>query len=187
MARDMGTRQSLGPTFAEYVTQLRFAWRLPAVAERAESCRLAMEQLFDSADPVWSAAMDRVAGEDRPAELYRDPDFGFIQMAHPYHPGHNSPPHGHGVDGWVVYGVQRGRVEIATYQAADSDPPLRTSRSELLGAGEARMYLPGELHSTRMVSGEGAEQTAVVLRLLSEDLSRLDRRRFGWQDVAAGG
>lgn len=177
----------LGPVFRDYAARLREAWQSDRIPDRAEGCRRAMERLLGSADPACIEVMDRVAQSERPVELFRDPGLGVIQMAHPYRPGHNSPPHGHGAGGWVVYGVQRGRVEIATYDRTGGDPPLRLSRSEVLGPGQARVYLPGELHSTRMISGEGEPEAAVVLRFLSEDLSKLDRHRYGWQDVSVAG
>lgn len=176
--------EELGPAFDRYVTGLRDAWAGPDGAHRAEACRRAMEALLTSDDPAWAAAVERVASGERKVELYRDPDHGFIQMAHQYRPGHGSPPHGHGEGGWVVYGVQRGRVEIATYRPSGADPALRVDRAEVLAAGEARAYLPGQLHSTRMVTGEGAAGTAVVLRMLSEDLSKLERAHYEWRDVA---
>lgn len=142
-----------------------------------------MEELLASDDPGWAAAVERVAVGEPKVELYRDPDCGFVQMAHQYRPGHNSPPHGHGAAGWVVYGVQRGRVAIGTYEPTGTDPALRVARMEVLAGGDARAYLPGELHSTRMVAGEGEAGTAVVLRLLSEDLSTVERGRYEWQDV----
>lgn len=107
-------------------------------------------------------------------------------MAHPYPSGHASPPHGHGEGAWVVYGVQSGSVEICTYEQTGGEPQLKMSRSEVLHPGEARIYGPGELHSVRLVS-EGPAGAGVVLRLLSEDLSKLDRPRYAWQDVAGVG
>ncbi len=181
------TLETLGPAFGGYLELLQAAWSDSTIADRAEICRHAMEGLFRAEDPAWQSAVEQVAAAEKPVELYRDPTLGFIQMAHPYRSGHASAPHGHGAGGWVVYGVARGRVEIATYELGGGNPPLRVVRSEVLGPGEARVYLPGELHSTRMVEGEGPGRSAVVLRLLSEDLSKLDRRRYEWQDVAPAG
>lgn len=183
MAEERSAAQQLGPAFERYVGQLRQAWTRRAVPDRAESCRRAMEELLASDDPGWAAAVERVATGEQKVELYRDAECGFVQMAHPYRRGHNSPPHGHGAAGWVVYGVQRGRVAIGTYEPTGTDPALRAARVEVLARGEARAYLPGELHSTRMEAGEGQAGTAVVLRLLSEDLSRVERLHYEWQDV----
>lgn len=179
------TVDRLGPAFSTYVDRLRSAWAVDDFPARGDACRRAMEALLASDDPAWAAAVDRVAGGEPKVELYRDPVLGFVQMAHQYRAGHGSPPHGHGDGGWVVYGVQRGEVEIATYRPSGGRPALAVDRSEVLRSGQARAYLPGELHSTRMVAGEGPAGTAVVLRLLSEDLSKLDRLRYEWQDVAA--
>lgn len=181
------TPEQFGSAFADYLERLQAAWGDDELSSRADRCRAAMKSLLAATDPAWLAAMDRVACSDRPVELYRDRDAGFVQMAHPYPSGHASPPHGHGDGAWVVYGVQRGEVEIATYEQTGAEPPLKMSLSELLHPGDARIYGPGELHSVRLVS-EGPEGgPGVVLRLLSEDLSKLDRPHYGWQDVAAFG
>jgi hypothetical protein len=185
VARDAFAQGTLGTVFADYVGELRAAWAEEDIPERADRCRRAMEHLLASKEGAWISAMDEVAVAERPVELYRDGGAGFIQKAHPYRPGHATSPHGHGPGAWVVYGVQRGQVEMATYEETGGEPPLRTVASEVLEAGRACVYLPGDMHSTRAVTGasDGAV-TAVVLRLLSEDLSRLKRPRYGWQDVA---
>jgi len=185
VARDGLAQGALGEVFADYVRELRAAWAEEDIPERAYRCRRAMERLLASKEGAWVSAMDEVALAERPVELYRDGAAGFIQMAHPYRPGHATSPHGHGPGAWVVYGVQRGQVEMATYEETGDEPPLRTLASEVLEAGRACTYLPGEIHSTRAVTGvSGDAATAVVLRLLSEDLSRLRRPRYGWHDVA---
>lgn len=185
VVRDAFPQGPLGAVFADYVRELRAAWAEEELPDRADRCRRAMERLLACREDVWVSAMDEVAAAERPVELFRDGGAGFIQMAHPYRAGHASSPHGHGPGAWVVYGVQRGRVEMATYEETGGEPPLRTVVSEVLEAGRACAYLPGEMHSTRAVTGvPDGVATAVVLRLLSEDLSRLKRPRYAWHDVA---
>jgi hypothetical protein len=111
---------------------------------------------------------------ERPAsrELYRDPDAGFMLLAHNENEGLYRPPHDHG-RAWVVYGVQSGELEIRTYAKVDH-PAGRTRLvlrdSSVLGAGEARAYLPGDIHDTRCLSG-----SALLFRFTERDLRHEDQ------------
>lgn len=75
-------------------------------------------------------------------ELYRDPDFGFIQMGHVHKQGHGNLPHDHGPYG-VVYGAYTGVTEITKYKSTDDgskpnrDSGKRKARSALAGCGSA--------------------------------------------------
>lgn len=178
----------LGGAFTAYVAELRSAWDADEVLERAAQCTAAMERLLRSSDPHWLAAMELLASEPESVELYRDSGCGFVVRAHSYAPDHATAPHGHGEEGWVVYGVQRGEVEIGIYEPLPNDEDrLRRVGAECLTQGTARAYLPGQLHSTRTISTSAAERKGtIVLRWLSEDMSQLERRRYAWDDVEAG-
>lgn len=110
---------------------------------------------------------------DRPEtrELHRDPDHGFLLLAHAERQGHHRPPHDHG-RGWVVYAVLRGEMEMGTYaRIEDATGPRLVARERYtLRPGEARVYLPGDIHDTRYLSGE-----ALVLRFTSRDLAEEER------------
>lgn len=166
---------------AAYVDELRAAWAGPE-ADRPQRCAAAMGRLLAGAETApWVGLVD--ASEEGRAELYSDPEFGFTQLAHRYGPDHKTPPHDHG-PGWVVYGVCRGRVTIATYEVAsgtDDDAVLRVADAPVLEPGMAKPYLPGQIHSTEA----RAKGDSIVLRFLSQDLSRVPRHRYSWDQIGA--
>jgi hypothetical protein len=179
------TSINLGTSFATYVDELRAAWRTEEVTLRAQLCMKAMEKLLLTTDETWLAFIDDLASSPGAKELYRDPSFGFVQKAHSYSLDHATPPHGHGEGGWVVYGVQRGSVEIATYEpTGDKSESVKLVESKCMTQGMAQSYLPGELHSTRTMTTEAeSSHGTIVLRFLSEDLSKVKRSRYRWEDV----
>jgi hypothetical protein len=76
-------------------------------------------------------------------------------------------PHDHG-RGWVIYAVQRGEMEMGTYarvQEADGRVRLVKRDTSALRAGDARVYLPGDIHDTRCMSGP-----CLLLRFTERDL-----------------
>ena len=81
------------------------------------------------------------------------------------------PPHDHG-RAWVVYAVQSGALEIGTYAGvADGDGHRLVRRdTSLLRPGEARAYLPGDIHDTHCVT-----EDALVLRFTERDLRHEDQ------------
>ena len=134
------------------------------------------------ANEGWLAALLR----DLPAtrELHRDPDHGFLLLAHAERQGHHRPPHDHG-RGWVVYAVLRGEMEMGTFariQDEKHEPRLVKRESYTLRPGEARVYLPGDIHDTRYLTGE-----VLVLRFTSCDLAQEERQgRLARYPSAAG-
>lgn len=105
-------------------------------------------------------------------ELYRDPDHGFVLLAHTEAAGLFRPPHDHG-RAWVVYGVQRGEIEMRTYgrvERADGEIRLVQRDTTVLRPGQALAYLPGDIHDTRCVS-----DTALLFRFTERDLRIEDR------------
>jgi hypothetical protein len=82
------------------------------------------------------------------------------------------PPHDHG-RGWVIYALQRGEMENATYaRVEDSDGRVRLVQRDMspLRMGEARIYLPGDIHDTRCVSGP-----SLLFRFTERDLQKEDQ------------
>lgn len=113
--------------------------------------------------------------EEQPAakELYRDPTHGFLLLAHSEPTDLYRPPHDHGRS-WVIYALQRGEMEIATYaRIEDEDGRVRlVQRDSLkLREGEARVYLPGDIHATRCVSGP-----SLLYRFTERDLQKEDQQ-----------
>ena len=105
-------------------------------------------------------------------ELHRDKTHGFLLLAHTEPLHLYRAPHDHG-RGWVIYALQRGELEIGTYaRVQDADGSVRLVRREasLLRAGEARVYLPGDIHDTRCVNGP-----ALLFRFTDRDLKQEDQ------------
>jgi hypothetical protein len=123
----------------------------------------------DPAEP-WLADLHREQPLAR--ELYRDPDHGFVLLAHTEQPGLYRPPHDHGRS-WVIYGVQRGGSEMGTYARlddADARPRLVKRDATQVGPGQVQVYLPGDIHDTRCTAGP-----ALLFRFTERDLKVEDK------------
>lgn len=153
-----------------FIAQVRRDWG-PLGSSLVQRCRAGLAALT-LADPRedWLAALQA----ERPAsrELHRDAAHGFLLLAHAEPGGLYRPPHDHGRS-WVVYGVQSGTLEVVTYaKVPDEDGHERLVAREtgVLRPGEARAYLPGDVHDTRSL-GDGA----LLLRFTERDLGHEDR------------
>jgi hypothetical protein len=105
-------------------------------------------------------------------ELHRDKAHGFMLLAHTENQGLYRPPHDHG-RAWVVYGVQSGELEVGNYakiEGPDGEPRLVEIGRSILRPGQARAYLPGDIHDTRCLS-----ETALLLRFTERDLRHEDQ------------
>ena len=148
----------------------RFARVAPAIARDPRNAEMERRELLVFAP--WVQVMTRFE-----RELYRDPEFGFIQMGHVHKQGHGNKPHDHGPC-WVVYGSFSGVTEITKYKRIDdgSEPGiarLEKERLDRLTPGVVVPYLPGDIHSTHAAEGPG-----VVFRFLSYDLEKIARNRY---------
>ncbi|HWA61963.1 MAG TPA: hypothetical protein VG939_11345 [Caulobacteraceae bacterium] len=157
-------------TLDAFIAEVRSAWG-PLTTALADECRRAMEALA-AAPPSepWVAGLLRDAPASR--ELYRDPAHGFVLMAHTEAQGLYRPPHDHG-RAWVIYAALQGEIEIGTYariEAEDGSARLVRRDSRPMRAGEARVYLPGDIHDTRCLT-----PSAVLLRFTERDLKVEDR------------
>lgn len=153
-----------------FAAAMRSDWE-PVGTGVVASCRERLEELM-RADPSedWLAAL--LAERPASRELYRDPDNGFMLLAHNENEGLYRPPHDHG-RAWVVYGVQSGALEIRTYakiSASEGEPRLVRRDSRVLEAGEASAYLPGDIHDTRCLT-----EFALLLRFTERDLRHEDQ------------
>jgi predicted metal-dependent enzyme (double-stranded beta helix superfamily) len=140
----------------------------PLTSEMVAGCRRHLEELTKaSATEEWLASLHRDAPETR--ALYRDPVHGFVLLAHAEPLGLYRPPHDHG-RGWGIYAVQRGEIEMATYiRVQDPDGKVRLIKREdyLLRPGQIRVFLPGDIHDTRSVTGP-----AMLFRFTDRDLKQ---------------
>lgn len=152
--------------FAERVGRI---WG-PLSTEVVAGCRRHLEELLQApATEEWLAALHRDAPASR--ELFRDPTRGFVLLAHTERAGLHRPPHDHG-RAWVIYGVQHGEVEMGTYgRTKDPTGKVRLVKREstVLRPGEAKVFLPGDIHDTRCLSGQ-----ALLLRFTERDLTKED-------------
>lgn len=142
----------------------------PISSELVAACRSGLEELARAdAGEDWLAALLT----ERPAsrELHRDTR-GFMLLAHTENQGLYRPPHDHG-HAWVVYAVQSGELEIRTYakiEAPGGAPRLVLRDTTRLRAGEARAYLPGDIHDTRCLT-----ESALLFRFTERDLRHEDQ------------
>jgi hypothetical protein len=164
-------------SFDRYIAEIRSVWGDGKDPQLPFKVRALMEKMLVSTNPdePWMAEILREAKPSR--ELYRDSDYGFIQMGHVHQQGHGNTPHDHGPC-WVIYGSYGGVTEIAVYRRTDDgkEPGRATLEQKdlnRLSPGVAYAYLPGDIHSTRAVEGP-----AVVFRFLSYDLEKIQRHRY---------
>ena len=142
----------------------------PLTTELVEASRMQLHALANaSPDEPWLAALHREQPASR--ELYRDPEHGFVLLAHVEKTGLYRPPHDHGRS-WVIYAVQSGESEMGAYglvDGPDGEPRLVRRNATLVKARQAQVYLPGDIHDTRCVAGP-----ALLFRFTERDLRKED-------------
>jgi hypothetical protein len=152
------------------VEAIRSIWG-PLSSELAAGCKQQLEALLQA--PVteeWLATLYQEQLAQK--ELHRDPVNGFILLAHSEPEGLFRPPHDHG-RGWVIYAIQQGEIEMGTYariEDAEGSVKLVKRGSTVLRPGQAQVYLPGDIHDTRCVSGP-----ALLFRFTERDLKKEDK------------
>lgn len=155
-------------TLATTIEGIRAAWG-PLTTEVIDATRRQLGDLLRAhGSEAWLVALHRDAPANR--ELYRDPTHGFVLLAHTEHAGLYRPPHDHG-RGWVIYAMQQGEIEMGTYARVDGPGGVRLVKRDatLLRPGEVKVYLPGDIHDTRCMSGP-----ALLFRFTERDLKRED-------------
>jgi hypothetical protein len=149
---------------------IRATWS-PLSTELICACQQHLENLLKApTSEEWLAALHKEGPANR--ELYRDPDYGFVLLAHTEYEGLFRPPHDHG-RGWVIYAIQQGEIEMRTYgrvQGPDGSVKLVQRDSTLVRPGRVQVYLPGDIHDTRCVKGP-----ALLFRFSERDLRKEDR------------
>jgi hypothetical protein len=158
-----------GNSLETFIEKVRPAWG-PLTSELVAGCRASIEELLKaSAAEEWLAQLRRDLPESR--ELYRDPEHGFILLAHAETGGLYRSPHDHG-RGWVIYAVQHGEMEIGTYAPVeDPDGGVRLVKREAyrVQPGETRVFLPGDIHDTQCTA-----DTVLYYRFTERDLRKED-------------
>jgi hypothetical protein len=153
-----------------FVGTVRSHWG-PLSSELTGICRPALLRLANAspAEPWLAGLLERQPANE---ELHRDPDHGFMLLAHTEREGLYRPPHDHG-RAWVAYAVQSGEVEMRTFgarQAPDGQVRLVQRDSAVLRQGAVQVYLPGDIHDTRCLS-----PSALLFRFTERDLKAEDR------------
>jgi len=167
-------------------TELASASWGPLTSELAAGLRGAMQELLETpATEEWLSSLHEEAADTR--ELYRDATHGFVLLAHTESAGLYRPPHDHGT-GWVIYAVQRGETEMGTYaRGHDAEGRARLVKrdSGLVGPGQVRVYLPGDIHDTRCTAGPLLLYRLTSTDLRKERVTRYAQRNGVWTDGAA--
>lgn len=157
-------------TLEKFIGDVRSVWG-PLSSEVVAGCQQYLETLVNS--PVtepWLATLHLEASERR--ELHRDPDHGFVLLAHTEPTGLYRPPHDHG-RAWVIYAVQQGAIEVTTYaRIEDPDGSMKLVRraATVIWAGQSQLYLPGDIHDTRCIDGP-----ALLFRFTERDLKKEEK------------
>ncbi|WP_333795594.1 hypothetical protein [Rheinheimera sp.] len=150
-----------------FISQVKTAWS-GLNTETVESVRQLLINLTRAAkDEPWFK--DMLSGKPAAKELYRDPEHGFILLAHTEEKGTYRQPHNHGA-GWVFYAVLSGEMAMRTYQQVTTvtgETHLVSRGTDLMQAGQCRVFLPGDIHDTRCLS-----DAFVQLRLTSTDFQK---------------
>lgn len=152
-------------TLETFIDNVRSDWG-PLTSEVVAACGRHLAALLQA--PVTEAWLaDLHAKPPLSKTLYRDPDHGFVLLAHAEPAGLYRPPHDHGRS-WVIYGVQCGESEMGTYgrlDDADGTPRLVKRNATLVQPGQVQVYLPGDIHDTRCTS-----DPALLFRFTERDL-----------------
>lgn len=149
-----------------FIRRTRSGWG-PLSSELAARSRAQLEELVKApATEPWLAALYAELPASR--ELYRDPSHGFLLLAHTEQTGLYRPPHDHGRS-WVIYALARGEIAMSTYARVETADGVRlVKRDETpLRAGQAQLFLPGDIHDTRCVDGP-----ALLFRFTERDLKQ---------------
>lgn len=153
----------------KFIEEVKQIWGSPT-SEVITGCRQHLEELVKASSmEEWLVALHRDAPTNH--ELYRDPVHGFVLLAHTEQAGLYRPPHDHG-RAWVIYAVQQGEIEMGTYarvEAPDGRVTLVKRDFTLVRPGQVQVYLPGDIHDTRCISGP-----ALLFRFTERDLKRED-------------
>lgn len=162
----------------QYIAQLRVSWKLLENEQLKFTVKEIMTRLSKDADVT--GFLKTELSLKNVIELYRDQDFGFILTAYTEKAGQYRVPHNHG-EGWVVYTVFDGVMEMGSYEEAGTTVLKKSSYQ--LGRGDSRVYRPGDIHDTRCLSDE-----VFILRFTNCDLKTEESRgRMKRYPLNAGG
>jgi predicted metal-dependent enzyme (double-stranded beta helix superfamily) len=158
----------------DFVADCRGALSADNGADGREQVRKDLEKLLHNAAFVEAACGDDA--EPGIHELYRDPDLGFVVLAHINEKGRTSPPHDHG-ESWAVYGQAKGFTDMTEYERRDDgsttgEAEVVKTNTYRLEPGSAGMFGPRAIHSIHF------PDDARFVRVTGTDLGTISTRRF---------
>jgi len=172
-AKDRSKKMSRN-SLQDFVEKVGAEWG-PLTSDLVARCRAGLEDLLETpATEKWLKELQDDLPESR--ELHRNPVHGFMLLAHTESQGRFRAPHDHG-RGWVIYAVQQGEMEVRTYvRICDPDGTVRLvqRKSCLVRPGQAKVYLPGDIHDTRCTAGP-----VLYYRFTDRDLKKEEREGHG--------
>lgn len=148
---------------------IRHIWR-PLGTEIIEKSQRFLTELVQTRDHD-PRLIDLLQRKPETEELYKDPTWGFMLLAHTEKEGRYRIPHDHG-SGWVIYAVLHGEVEMRTYKnitGSKGVSQLVRRESYRMKPGDCRVFLPGDIHDTLCIS-----ESVTMLRFSSCDLKKED-------------
>ncbi len=158
-------------SLTKFIASVQQVWG-PLSTELIAACQLQLAELVKaSATEEWLAKLNRDAAGT--VELYRDPTRGFLLLAHTEPTSLYRPPHDHGRS-WVMYALQKGESEMRSYaQIKKDDGTVKLVRRDttVVAPGRVMVYLPGDIHDTRCVSGP-----SLLFRFTERDLKLDDNK-----------
>lgn len=159
-----------GNSLSTFTDRLHSIWG-PLSFDLAANCREQLTELLATpGSEEWLSTLHEDAPPHR--ELYRDPTHDFILLAHAEPKAQYRPPHDHG-GGWVIYGVQRGEIEMNLYDRIEGpieQTKLVKRETCIVGPGQCKVFLPGDIHETRVLSGP-----VLLFRLTSCDFIKEEK------------
>lgn len=153
-----------------FISETRTAWESINI-ESMLKIRLLVGNLAKN-ETVQKSLQESISSLSKGIELYRDEEYGFVLLAYTESQGTYRVPHNHG-NGWVVYAVVDGVVEMGNYinlVQPNGLPKLILKDSYNMRAGDSNIYYPGDIHDTRCIS-----ENVIILRLTSCDLKEEER------------
>lgn len=114
-------------------------------------------------------------------QIYRDPDFDFVVLAHINDVPRQSPPHDHG-SSWAIYGQATEYTDMSEYKRLDGgkgagEASIEKLTTYRLTPGHAGLYDVGAIHAIDYPAG------ARFVRVTGTDLATVERLKF---DAKAG-
>lgn len=166
-------------SFEQFCKDANAALRADPGRGGKETIRRNLEALLKNRDFVESVCGPQVVHGVR--QLYRDPDFDFVVLAHVNKAARKSPPHDHG-SSWAIYGQATEYTDMSEYRRVDGksgagDATLEHVKTYRLTPGTAGLYDVGAIHAIDYPAD------ARFVRVTGTDLEAVERLKF---DTARG-